>query len=64
MGMNRGQGRYTAVDHGGAEISAGEANIAEQVIVELQQLGIHPALGRPVENGRDKGGHFSLSFLG
>jgi len=57
MGMGRGQGRNAAGDHGGAEIGAGQADVAEQVVVELQQFGVHPALAGAVEHGRDQAGH-------
>jgi len=57
MGMDRGQGGNAASDHGGAEIGAGKADVAEQMVVELQQLGVHPALAGAVEHGRDQAGH-------
>jgi len=62
MGMDRGQGCNASSDHGGAEIRAAEADVAEQVVIELQELRVHAAPAGAVEQGGNEGGHFGQSF--
>jgi hypothetical protein len=64
MGMDRGQGGDASIYQGGAQICACQADIAEDVVVELEHFGIHSTLAGTVEHGREKAGHFSLSFRG
>jgi hypothetical protein len=59
--MREGSRRSRAATDHLAEVAAGEADVAEQVVVELEQVGIGaPALGALKQGGKEA--HFSFRF--
>ena len=60
--MRQNSRRGGAALHHLANIATGEADIAQQVVVELHEVGKGAPAGRALEQGRDQA-HFQSSFF-